>query len=124
MLDMGMITNPEVKSAMIIQRAYRTRQSRRVLDNKKKKKKAVTRSRRAIKNWSLEYDSKHERNYWYNIVTKETTWEMPKELREPKINKDQLLKVILRDYDEDGEGGGTVLRRKKDGSIRWIRVHN
>ena len=102
MLNMGMVTNPEVKSAMIIQRAYRTRQSRRVLDNKKKKKKAVTRSRRAIKNWSLEYDSKHERNYWYNIVTKETTWEMPKELREPKINKDQLLKVILRDYDEDG----------------------
>ena len=64
MLDMGMITNPEVKSAMIIQRAYRSKQSRKVLELKKNQKKAATRSKRAIKNWSLEYDEKHSRNYW------------------------------------------------------------
>jgi hypothetical protein len=49
----------------VVQRAYRARQARRVLEKRKARQRHITREKRAIKHWSLEYDSTYGRNYWY-----------------------------------------------------------
>ena len=98
----GMLMSPEVKAACVVQRAYRAKQARRVLQNRKDKERAKSRGRRAIKGWALEVDKATGRNYWYNMKTKETTWTMPEELREPKFSRKHLHKVVFRNFDADG----------------------
>lgn len=52
--------------------------------------------------------------FYYNALTKETTWEFPKKVEEKKKKKDTADEVVDEEGAEEEEGGGRRRRRRAE----------
>lgn len=82
-LLLGTYMSPEVKSAILIQNAYRARQSRKVA---LKQRALHDPDGKAVRGWLKEFSSFHNAEYYFHIESGEIVWEKPHEVIEYESN--------------------------------------
>ena len=89
----GLVVDPEVKAAMLIQKVYRQRQARRVMLVKLG---LNDKTQAPDHGWITEHDKSSEDDYYVNVDTGEMVWEKPEVLIHHEKKKRRLKRPEKR----------------------------